>query len=111
MRLEHGLAFVKCEMENNKEEVVLLGWKTKVLDGYVPEGWKLRHENSGVYTKDNDTGFEGWSGDELLPKGWKYEARACAGICEMKNNKQVNLKYEGSEDDVENKDEENSSSY
>jgi hypothetical protein len=47
----------------------------------------------------------------LLPKGWKYEARACAGICEMKNNKQVNLKYEGSEDDVENKDEENSSSY
>ena len=40
----------------------------------------------GVYTEDNDTGFEGWSGDKLIPKGWKDEAQAGESV-EMKEMK------------------------
>jgi hypothetical protein len=43
--------------------------------------------------------FEGWSGDKLLIKGWKYEARAGAGICEWRIIRKDDLKYEGSEDE------------
>jgi hypothetical protein len=84
-----------CKPDNIKEEFVLLGWKRKVLDDYVLEGGKLRYENSGVYTKDDDdTGFEGGNGDKFILNGWKHEAQAgertqMKEICEKDEMKEI----------------------